>query len=252
MDVLLKGKRALVTGGMSNLGKVICTTLASEGVDVLFTYSSKEKGDKALLFCQELSTHYGITSHPVYLDLNDAAHVEETVEQALNNTSLDILINNAGIFTESSQLDLKEEEWDKVMNVNVKGVWLMVKATQPYLEKTRGVIVNISSMNAYRPGFGNTAHYDASKGAVSAYTRSLAKELSESGIRVNAVAPGLISSPGLLEYASELVDSYTSRAALHRLVDPLDIAHIVTFLSSPLSKAMTGEIVAAECGYGMM
>jgi NAD(P)-dependent dehydrogenase (short-subunit alcohol dehydrogenase family) len=237
---------------MSNLGVAICTTLAKEGVDVLFTYSSKEGEDKAHQFAQSLHDSYGVTSQSIHLDLKDAKHVSTTIENVLYNTSLDILINNAGIFTESSQVNLNEEDWDDVMNINLKGVWLMVKATQHYLEKSNGVIVNISSMNAYRPGFGNTAHYDASKGAVSAYTRSLAKELSSVGIRVNAVAPGLISSPALLEHASELVSSYISRAALHRLVDPYDIAHIVTFLSSHLSRAMTGEIVAAECGYGMM
>ena len=252
MNLLLKGKRSLITGGMSNLGMAICTTLAKEGADVLFTYSSKEGEEKAHQFAQNLHDTYDVMSQSIHLDLKDAKHVPTTIEKTIHNTSLDILINNAGIFTESSQIDLKEEDWDNVMNINLKGVWLMVKATQHYLEKSNGVIVNISSMNAYRPGFGNTAHYDASKGAVSAYTRSLAKELGELGIRVNAVAPGLISSPSLIEYASELVDSYISRAALHRLVDPYDIAHIVTFLSSPLSKAMTGEIVAAECGYGMM
>lgn len=252
MDLLLKGKRALVTGGLSNLGRAICTSLAKEGVDVVFSYSSIEKREKALIFAKSLSDTYDVSSEILFINLHETKDLTHVLQQFLKNTSLDILINNAGIFTESAQRDLKEEDWDRVMNVNVKGIWRMVAATQSYLQKSRGVIVNISSMNAHRPGFGHTAHYDASKGAVSAYTRSLAKELSEWGIRVNAVAPGLIKSEGLLEYAPSLAASYISRSALHSLVDPYDIAHIVSFLASPLSFAMTGEIVAAECGYGMM
>ncbi len=252
MDLLLKGKRALITGGLSNLGRSICTSLAQEGVDIIFTYSSIEKREDALTFAKSLSNSYGVSCETLIVNLHETKDIKELLHQFLKNTPLDILINNAGVFTESPQIDLKEEDWDRVMNVNVKGIWRMVVATQPYLQQTRGVIVNISSMNASRPGFGHTAHYDASKGAVSAYTRSLAKELSEVGIRVNAVAPGLITSPGLLEYAPDLVASYTFRAALHSLVNPYDIANIVSFLASPLSIAMTGEIVTADCGYGMM
>ena len=252
MDLLLKGKKALVTGGMSNLGKAICASLASEGVEIYFTYSNSHKRKEAYSFCELLQQRYSVNSTPVCIDLRSRESIQHEIEKTFQETSLDILINNAGIFTVNNQKTLSESDWDEVMDVNVKGLWLMVKYTQRYLENTKGVIVNISSMNASRPGFGGTSHYDASKGAVSAYTRSLAKELSVYGIRVNAVAPGLINSKQLHISAPDLVASYTDRAALHTLVEVDDIAHIVTFLSSKLSVAMTGEIVAADCGYAMM
>ncbi|NCB03235.1 MAG: SDR family oxidoreductase [Spirochaetia bacterium] len=252
MDLLLKGKRAFVTGGMSNLGRAICTSLAKEGVNILFSYSSLMRKSEATSFSQSLEKAYGITAKAVLIDLRDDYSIRSALEKALTDSSLDILINNAGVFTVERITGLTDEQWNDVMDINVKGIWKMVKYTHSYLEKSRGVIVNISSMNASRPGFGGTSHYDASKGAVSAFTRSLAKELSEYGIRVNAVAPGLINSPDLLKNAPELVASYTQRAALHSLVEPEDIAYLVTFLCSSLSKAMTGEIVTAECGYAMM
>ncbi|MDD4220567.1 MAG: SDR family oxidoreductase, partial [Sphaerochaetaceae bacterium] len=105
---------------------------------------------------------------------------------------------------------------------------------------------------AFRPGFGGTAHYDASKGAVASYTRSLAKEYAPFNIRVNAVAPGLIDAVQLREHAPDLVELYEHRAALKQLVKPQEVASIVCFLSSAASRPMTGEIVRADCGYGMM
>ena len=164
-------KKVLVTAGLSNLGKAIRKVFEDNGYDVYYTVSSEEKkdGEKAIV-----------------LDLRK----EESVE-ALPSffSTLDALINNAGIFTEGKQESLPSSLFDEVFAVNMKGLFLVTKALLPLLKASDGAIVNISSMNAIHPGFGTTAHYDASKGAVSAYTRSLD---SETSLRVNAVAPGLI------------------------------------------------------------
>jgi len=253
MDMHLKDSSAIITGGLSNLGRAICTSLAQQGVHLVFTYTSEKKKESALEFASSLHETYHGMVEPVEIDVTNTQSVHDGVTRALNMLGgIDILINNAGVFTVSPQKTLPEEQWDQVMNVNVKGIWHMVRHLQPSLEERCGVIVNISSINAARPGFDHTSHYDASKGAVSAYTRSLAKELSEYSIRVNAVAPGLLDSPALREDAPDLVSSYINRSALHTLVQAEDVASVVTYLASPLSKGITGEILTVDCGYGIM
>ena len=164
-------KRVLVTGGRSNLGEAIRNKFIKEGYEVWYTVSDKSKID---------------SDKAIAVDLRN----EEKVKNAFSFLdSLDVLVNNAGIFTEGKQDSLPLSSFDEVFSLNVKGLFLVTRELLPLLKKSDGSIVNISSMNALHPGFGTTAHYDASKGAVSAYTRSLA---AETGLRVNAVAPGLI------------------------------------------------------------
>ncbi|MDC7244800.1 MAG: SDR family NAD(P)-dependent oxidoreductase [Sphaerochaetaceae bacterium] len=253
MDMHLKGACAVVTGGLSNLGRAICTSLAREGVSIVLTYTGERKKESAFSFASFLRDTYHCKAQGVQLDVTDEKSVADGIDKALSILQkIDILINNAGVFTVCPQRSLPENQWDQVMDVNIKGVWRMVRHTQSLLEKTHGVIVNISSINAARPGFDHTSHYDASKGAVSAYTRSLAKELSEFGIRVNAVAPGLLDSQSLRDSAPSLVSSYITRSALNSLVEAEEVASLVTFLASDRSKGMTGEILTVDCGYGMM
>ena len=253
MDLQLGQKGVFVSGGLSNLGQAICTSLAQEGAYIVFSYTSDRKKDQALYFQKMLKESYNVKVCAVKIDIRDEISVEKGIAEAVEFLPhLDIVINNAGVFSVKEQHSLLESEWDQIMDVNIKGIWRVLRHTQPYLQKNRGVIVNVSSINASRPGFDHTCHYDASKGAVSAYTRSLAKELSEYNIRVNAVAPGLLASSSLKEEAPELVQSYVKRSALHSLVNPQDVAILVTLLASPLSKAITGEILTVDCGYGMM
>lgn len=253
MDFELRGKKALVTGASGNLGSAIATTLAMQGVSVGLFYGSPSSLGPTQRLAQRLSCLDFVDALVLPGDVRNEEILNDSIATFLAHFGkLDILVNNAGIFTSSSQLDLPEKDWDAVMDINVKGMWRMCRLSFPHLVQSRGSVVNICSINAFRPGFGGTAHYDASKGAVAAYTRSLAAEFAPHGIRVNAVAPGLIDAVRLRDDAPNLVDRYENRAALKRLVAPEDIAQIVAFLASDASRAMTGEIVAADCGYGMM
>ena len=230
-------RTVLVTGGTSNLGTAICRTFIEAGDSVIATYAHNRDGAESLR--KELGDRLAIQK----LDLLE----EESIKTLFSKLdSLDVLVNNGGLFTLSDQQDLKTEEWDRVFDINVKGLFLVTKAALPLLKKSDDPsIVNIASINAIHPGFGQTAHYDASKGAVVAYTRSLAAEVAP--IRVNAVAPGLLDAPYLSDLDNPIRVMFESRAPLKRMVKVEEVASCVSFLSG--AKAITGQVVVVDCGY---
>lgn len=244
----LEGKTALVTGGSGNLGSSICHALATQGASVItLYYQAKEKAETLV---QELKRLYGVQAFAVQADLR----TEESVQRAFAaiedySGRLDILINNSGVFTESSQNKLPDADWDNVLQTNLKSLLYCSRNGYPYLAKTHGSIVSIASINGLHPGFGGTAHYDASKGGVLAYTSSLAAEYAAAGIRVNAVSPGLIDAEGLHNGAPHLVERFIRRAVQHTLVAPEDVAAAVVFLASDAAKAITGQNIVVDCGY---
>ena len=215
--------RVLVTAGRSNLGKAICKAFADAGYEVLYTVSSKDRIDGPNAICADLTD-------------------EKAVASALSEIrELDVLVNNAGVFTEGAQENLSTEDFDKVMDINVRGLFLVTRALLPALKKCNGSIVNIASMNALHPGFG-TSHYDASKGAVAAYTASLA---AETGLRVNALAPGLIDVAGL--HGTELEKHWKSHTVKTQMMGPSELADIVLFLAR--STGIYGQTILADNGY---
>lgn len=243
----LDGKTALVTGGSGNLGSGITRSLAEAGASVAVSTSRNLK--EIALFLQNL-TGEGFQVKGYQADLTEEEEVAALIESVLHDFgSLDILINNAGIFTVSPQTKLDVSDWDEVFSLNMRGLFLCCREAVRYLEKSNGSIVNIASINGLHPGFGNTAHYDATKGGVIAYTRSLAAELGSSGIRVNAIAPGLVDSAGLRSNAPELVKKYAEKASLKRLVNKEDIGKAAVYLASAAASAVTGTTVTVDCGY---
>ncbi len=246
----LAGKRALVTGGSGNLGSGISHALAGAGASVAISYrGSKDRADQTVHALKQYGS--GIKAESFQADLRKEKDVQKLLQQVVEKFGgLDILVNNSGVFSQSLQENLSLDSWREVFAVNVQGLFLCCREAVPYLRTAgHGVIINITSINALHPGFGGTAHYDAGKGAVSAYTRSLAAETAKDGVRVNAVAPGLIESSGLRENAENLAEMYEKRAPLSRLVRTEDIGNAVVFLSSDAASAITGEIITVDCGY---
>lgn len=229
-------KYVLVSGGTSTLGKAICKLFIAEGQTVYCAYSSSEQ--KALELQQEL----GPLLKPVFLDVRDQSGIDTVASQL---TSLDVLVNNSGIFSVYSVEELSTEEIQRIFDVNVTGLMRMVKAMAPLLQASKGSIVNIASINAFHPGFGGTSHYDASKGAVVSYTKSLASELAPH-VRVNAVAPGLLKAP-YLDETNALRKRYEERSLLGSLVDADQVALVVQLLAN--CSAMTAEVVTVDSGY---
>ncbi len=253
MDFQLQGKVAMVTGASGNLGRAISLALAQSGAAVALLYGSMRSMRPTEEYAHELSRMHNARTMALHGDVRSEASMLAAVSEVVAKFgSLSILVNNAGVFTVGRQETLAEPDWDTVMDTNVKGMWRTCRLATRYLRDSKGVVVNICSINAVHPGFGGTAHYDASKGAVAAYTRSLAKELGPDGIRVNAVAPGLLMADTLQSESRDLVDMYERRAVLGRLVEPAEIASVVCFLASKASSAMTGEVLSADCGYVMM
>lgn len=230
-------RTVLVTGGTSNLGMAICRTFIEGGDSVIATYAHNREGAEALQ--RELGDRLSILE----LDLLD----EESIKALFSKLeALDVLVNNSGLFSLSEQKDLKAEEWDRVFDTNVKGLFLVTRSALPLLARSKdAAIINIASINAIHPGFGQTAHYDASKGAVVAYTKSLAAEVAP--IRVNAVAPGLLDAPYLSDVDNPIRVMFESRCLLKRMVKVGEVASCVSFLSG--SQAITGHTIVVDCGY---
>lgn len=252
----IKGKTAVISGGAVNIGRAVSLGFAARGAKIVIIYNSSSTPAEAL--AAEINSRGG-TAAAFGADVGS----EESVEALFKKISadqrfekIDILINNSGIFSSSMQTDLSAAEWQRLFDVNVKGLFLCSREAARRMQKSGGgAIVNLSSINALHPGFGMTAHYDATKGAVAAYTRSLAAELGPMGIRVNAVAPGLVDSAGLREYSAELAEMVEGRNPLRenggrsRLVEAEDVADTAVFLASRQARSITGEIIVVDRGY---
>lgn len=245
----LKGKTAVITGGAVNIGKAIALRFAEAGanVAVIFFHSNAESKELAQTL-NDMQANYLM----VKTDLtNENEVIRAFNEIAEHFGNVDVLVNNAGIFGLSLQEDLKTEEWEHVFNLNTKGLFFCSKETVKLMKKNKsgGVIVNLASINGLHPGFGKTAHYDASKGAVIAYTKSLAAELAAEGIRVNAVAPGLVDSENLRKYAPELAVMAEKRTPLKKIATHEDVSNAVLFMAADISSHITGEVLIVDGGY---
>lgn len=251
---LLAGRRALVTGAGTGIGAAIVRALAREGAMVAAT-------DLDLAMAEAVAGELGNKATAFRLDVTDAAEtaqVFQAAEEALGG--LDLVAANAGISTMNRVVDLSEEEWDSNMAVNAKGIFLSNReAVRRFLASgTKGVIVNTASL-AGKTGVPLLAHYAASKFAVVGFTQSLAKEVAEHGIRVNAVCPGFVRTSmqereiaweGALRGMTpeEVRAEYVALTPLGRIEEPEDIAEVVVFLASDLSRFLTGESINATGG----
>ena len=218
-------KSVLITGAYSPLGRAICTQCLSAGYNVYGTTTNPENHD------DEITT--------LVVDITSEAETEKALSAI---SELDVLVNNAGIFTSAAPGELTLEDFESVFAVNLRGLFLVTRKLLPLLEKSDGSIVNISSMNSLHPGFGGTAHYDASKGAVSAYTRSLARE---TGLRVNALAPGLISRKAL--EGSDLERHWKDHTVCPEMMNTEELARTVLFLAE--STGIYGQTLLQDNGY---
>ena len=259
----LAGKTAVITGGAVNIGGAVSRMLASCGVKTAIVYNSSSEAAERL--SEDICVAGGIAA-AFRADVADEKAVEALFKRIAQDERfgrVDIMVNNSGIFSSSEQTELPAEEWQRVFNINALGTFLcareaaklMKHQAPPAGEAFRGVIINMASINAIHPGFGGTVHYDASKGAVDAFTRSLAAELGPYAIRVNAVAPGLVDSAGLREYAAPLAEMVEGRNPLleadgsRGLVKAQDVANTIVYLSSRLASAVTGQTIVVDRGY---
>ena len=243
----LGGRTAVVTGGAGGIGTALCQVLARAGAHVYIHYHSSEAGALAL---QEQIKRTGGSATAGYADVTSKTDIEKMFDAAGNETGgVDILINNAGVYPSSAFLDISEEEYDLMMDANVRSVVLCTQAFGKRItgQGGGGAVVNIASIAASGV-LDMHSHYCASKSAVVTFTRAAARELGERNIRVNTVSPGLIWRQGLDEAWPEGVSRYQQAAALQRVGQAEDVANACLFLVSDASKWITGIDLVVDGG----
>ena len=241
---LLEGKTALITGGSRGIGKGIVERFVKEGAQVAFTYrSSSEKADAII---SDLAA--GDRLKAFKSDASSYDDAEKLVKDVLETFSkVDILINNAGITKDTLMLRMGEEQWDDVMEVNLKSVFNLTKhILKPMLKNRGGSIINMSSVVGV---FGNAgqANYAASKAGIIGFTKSIAKEVGSRSIRCNAIAPGFIATEMTAELDEKVKDAYTSSIPLKRFGSVEDVAQACVFLGSDMSTYISGQVLSV-CG----
>jgi 3-oxoacyl-[acyl-carrier protein] reductase len=247
--MLLKDKKAIVTGGTRGIGKAIVLELASRGCDVVFTYQSSVDAAKTV---ENESEKYGVKIIGFQADASKFSEAEKTLNFTLEKIGgLDILVNNAGITKDNLLVRMSEEDFDKVIAANLKSVFNYTKAVAKHMIGQRsGRIINISSVVAIigNPG---QANYVASKAGVIGLTKSNAKELASRNITVNVVAPGYISSDMTDKLNDKQKDAIIGSIPMKRIGTAGDVAKVVSFLASPDAAYLTGQIIAVDGGMAM-
>lgn len=246
MKDMLKDKVALVTGASRGIGKAIALCLAENGAAVAVNYSSSEA---SALEVAELIQKNGGKAEIFKARVNIEAEVEEMysdIEKSLG--PVNILVNNAGITKDNLLMRMKTEEWDRVIDVNLKGVFLCTRRAVKSMMKNRyGKIINISSVVGFSGNAGQF-NYSAAKAGIIGMTKSAALEFASRGIRVNAVAPGFIETDMTASLPDDVKAAYMEKIPLKSLGRPEDIANAVVYLASPLSDYMTGQTLHLNGG----
>lgn len=239
-------KVALVTGGSRGIGREIALALAKEGHNMAISYGSNP--EKAQEVVEEIKS-FGVEAIAVKADVSIGEDVQNLVDVVLKELgTIDILVNNAGITKDNLLIRMTEEDWDKVMDVNLKGVFLCTKAVSRTMMKKRyGKIINISSVVGITGNAGQ-GNYSASKAGVIGFTKSMAKELASRGIRVNGIAPGFIQTDMTDVLKEEVKEEMLKHIPLNSFGSPKDIANLVVFLAGEGSDYITGQIIKVDGG----
>jgi 3-oxoacyl-[acyl-carrier protein] reductase len=242
---LLTGKNALVTGATRGIGKGIALKLAQQGANIAFTFVSSV--EKARAFEAELAA-LGVKARGFQSNAAEFAEADKIVDEIVKDFgSLDILVNNAGITRDGLLMRMTEQQWDEVMNTNLKSAFALTKsAMRPMMKAKAGSIINITSVVGITGNAGQ-ANYAASKAGMIGFTKSVAKELGSRNIRCNAIAPGFIETEMTEALTAEVRAEWTKGIALKRGGSPEDVANCVLFLASDLSAYISGQTINV-CG----
>ena len=245
----LKGRTAIVTGATRGIGRAIALKLAQEGANIVFNYLKNK--DLATSLKEEIES-FDIKAMPFKTDIRDFEQVQEMKEAVLEEFgTFDILVNNAGIIKDAALAMLSEEDWDSVIDTNLKGTYNATKAAiVTFMKQKKGNIINISSLSGVI-GLPRQTNYSASKGGINSFTKSLAKEVAQFNIRVNAVAPGFIETDMLDELNEAFLKTAIEMIPLSRLGKAEEVAGVVNFLLSEGSQYITGQVIQIDGGLGI-
>jgi 3-oxoacyl-[acyl-carrier protein] reductase len=241
---------ALITGGAQSIGRAIVDRLAGAGVDIVIADVQLEKAQAA---AAEVAAATGRKVIALRVDVSSTSSAAEMVEQAVKQMGrVDILVNNAGITRDNLIMRMDESDWDKVIDINLKGAWNCAKAAVRTMMKARyGRIINMASVSGLAGQAGQT-NYSASKAGLVGFTKALAREVASRGITVNAVAPGFIPTSLTQDLPAELKESSLKMIPVGRWGTTAEIAHAVAFLADDDSGYITGHILSVDGGMVMM
>lgn len=243
---LLTGKTAIITGASKGIGREIAIRYAEEGANVAFTYlSSVEKGQEVEKELQAM----GVQAKGYRSDASKYDQAQKLIDDVLADFGqLDILVNNAGITRDGLLMRMSEDQWDTVLEINLKSVFNVVKAAiKPMMKQRKGSIVNISSIVGLRGNAGQS-NYSASKSGMLGFTKSVALELGSRGVRSNAIAPGFIETEMTAVLDEKLVNEWKQGIPLKRIGQGKDVADSAVFLGSDLSAYITGQTIQVDGG----
>lgn len=243
---MLNGKTAVVTGASRGIGRAIALKLAEHGANVVINYRSSE--ESALALVQEIEQK-GVKALAVQADVSNFEGAKDLIVKAKEELgSVDILVNNAGITKDGILLRMKEEDFDSVINTNLKGVFNCIRHAVPIMMKQRsGKIINISSVVGLIGNAGQ-ANYSASKAGIIGLTKSTAKEIGSRGVTVNAIAPGFIETEMTHVLSDRVKETIISNTALRKLGKPENVADAVYFLASSMGDYITGQVLSVDGG----
>jgi 3-oxoacyl-[acyl-carrier protein] reductase len=242
---LLEGKTALITGASKGIGKKVAEVFAAHGANIAFTYlSSVEKGEALE---KELAAA-GTKVKGYRSDASDYKAAEELIESVLKDLgSIDIVVNNAGITKDGLLMRMSEEQWDDVMNINLKSIFNITKAaSKPMMRQRHGVFINMSSIVGVGGNAGQS-NYAASKAGIIGFTKSIAQELGSRNIRSNAIAPGFIRTEMTDALPADVTEGWSKMIPLQRMGETEDVANVALFLASDLGAYVNGQVIAV-CG----
>ena len=242
----LDGKSAIVTGGSLGIGTAIALKLAECGANVAINYRKhKEEAEEVVRTIKAMGSK-GLVIQADISNFEDAGRMVETVVNEFGG--IDILVNNAGINWDGVIWKMAEEQWDAVLNINLKGYFNYIRSVAPiFREQKSGKIVNVTSINGLRGKFGQS-NYSASKAGIIGLTKTVAKELGKYGINVNAVAPGLIETDMMRNAEESVRNAAMAEIILKRMGQPEEVANVVAFMCSDLSRHVTGEVIKVDGG----
>lgn len=245
----LNGKTAIVTGGARGIGKAIAMTLAAAGANIVINYTrSSKEADEVVEEAKKL----GVSALAVKADVSKNDEIENLVKEVLNHfDSIDILVNNAGITRDNLLIRMSEEDFQAVIDINLKGAFICTKHVSKVMMKQRqGKIINIASVVGVMGNAGQS-NYAASKAGLIGFTKSIAKELAKRNVNVNAVAPGYIETDMTASLPEKVREEFMINIPMARGGTPQDVANVVLFLSSKYSDYVTGQVINIDGGMVM-